>query len=729
MQLLLHRPKLARRRKKAVGELYGAFVNVRVSSFSPSLLLALLVGVASGAGCERPRASVQTTSAEQIPDPFPALRVFEADRRSQTNFTTFPPSDQVLGADPYAIAPIGDGKRFVSILRGRDAIVVLDASLKEQQRLPAPKSPTGLAVSSDGKTVFVVGEREGYVARYAVQETAPDVVPPLAATGRYELPDVRTLRDVAVGPEGVLYAVEEDRGRLISLVPQPFASPKPDSILPAQRTDITLGGNPIRIARVGKFVIANCLLAHSLVVRSVNDDGTLNDLPETRITHDGPIWSFSALTSADGLFVLAGGVEDHPLDRTGGFFGYIDSFVFLYSVRGGKAERLAATNVSELAVVTPKVVQLEETSDGKLMAFVTGYASEQAVKFVFGDAGKPPTDVHLSSMPAGGRSLATQVGGGFVVANPLLDAFVSLRRDGTVEKIVTVTDAQDEPDRRRTSRLGEALFFTTLMAPNNSSDGPHSRFTCETCHFEGYVDGRIHHTGRGDVRVVTKPLLGLFNNRPHFSRALDPDMSSVAHNEFRVAGAGNDVSPWFTLESAKHPTLAAFDPSLGAVLEPLELRKALMTFLMAFSPRTNPAVERQTAFSPLARDGAVIFRDKCESCHQARTSTDDGNSRLAFDQWEKLIFSPAGPIVWAMNEYRQTGVVPYVHERGARIPSLRRLYKKRPYLTSGAAKDLRGVLDRAGFTEGSFFHDNAPENAQRLDARESDALLAFLAFL
>ena len=74
-------------------------------------------------------------------------------------------------------------------------------------------------------------------------------------------------------------------------------------------------------------------------------------------------------------------------------------------------------------------------------------------------------------------------------------------------------------------RMGEVLFFTTLISPHNSARGPLSRFTCETCHFEGYVDGRTHHTGRKDVRATTKPLLGLFNNRPHFSRALDRDLS------------------------------------------------------------------------------------------------------------------------------------------------------------------------------------------------------------
>lgn len=701
-------------------------MTIRLSPSLQASCLALLVAFSSSVGCERGSAPPEISPPEQPPDPLPALRAFEAERRSQTNFATLPPSDQVLGADPYAIAPLENGQRFVSILRGRDAIVVLDAALKEVQRLPAPRSPTGLAVSSDGKTLFVVGERDSYVARYSALDSAPYLI----ASGRYDLPDAKALRDVAVGPEGVLYAVEEDRGRLISLVLKPFENPKTDSILPANRQDLLLRGGPIQVRRVGKFVITNCLLDHALVIHPVKEDGTVIETGEKRVAHDGPIWSFSALPAGEGLTILAGGVEDHPLDRKGGFFGYIDSFVYLYDVQAESTKRLALINTSELGVVTPKAVHLEKASDAHLVAHVTGYGGEKLARFDIDPEGKIPMRVLTLPAQAGVRSLAKDPSGGFVAANPLLDSFAILRADGTKPETILVDDVADDVEKRRTLRLGEALFFTTLMAPNNSTEGAHSSFTCETCHFEGYVDGRAHHTGRGHVIVATKPLLGLFNNRPHFSRALDPDLSSVAHNEFRVAGAGNEASPWFVLDPAEHPTLASFEPPLKDKLEPLELRKALMTFLMAFSPRTNPAIDDRTSFTEIEAEGARVFRDKCESCHQARLSTDVVDSRVVFDEWPKHVFSPSGPIVWALNEYRQTGVVPYVHEKGARVPSLRRLYKKQRFLTNGTAFKVGDVLDRIGFAEdGAFFHDHAPKSAKRLEPREVEALLAFLRLL
>ncbi|MEO7330236.1 MAG: hypothetical protein ABI193_16795, partial [Minicystis sp.] len=326
-------------------------------------------------------------------------------------------------------------------------------------------------------------------------------------------------------------------------------------------------------------------------------------------------------------------------------------------------------------------------------------------------------------------------------ADPLLDAFVRLDLAGPSEADPASIPAQDPdspahpPSPSAVARLGEALFFTTLMAPWNRSTGPLSRFTCETCHFEGQVDGRTHHTGRGEIHATTKPLLGLFNNRPHFSRALDPDLTSVADAEFRVAGALSDHDPWFSAPLAEAPWL----PLLGlpaSALTPVELRRALMTFLMAFTHRPNPAVLGRDAYSALEKKGSALFQRRCEGCHQARLVSDEPTSRVPVEGWERLIFSREGPIVWASIEYRKTGVEPYVHEQGARTPSLRRLFAKRPYFTNGSAKDLESVLSRVGFGDGAsglapFFHDmvKAEGTLHALDDEEQRALRAFLDLL
>ena len=94
--------------------------------------------------------------------------------------------------------------------------------------------------------------------------------------------------------------------------------------------------------------------------------------------------------------------------------------------------------------------------------------------------------------------------------------------------------------------------------------------------------------------------------------------------------------------------------------------------------------------------------------------------------WERLVLSPAGAIVWARDTREQTGIVPYVHPEGTRVPSLQRLYRKRPYFTNGSSPDLPSVLARARVMPDGFLHDAAPGAGEPLDPGDRAALLAFL---
>ncbi|MEO8877927.1 MAG: hypothetical protein ABI461_20205, partial [Polyangiaceae bacterium] len=429
-----------------------------------------------------------------------------------------------------------------------------------------------------------------------------------------------------------------------------------------------------------------------------------------------------------GLLIAAGGVEDHKLDRSGGFFGWIDSFVFLYRVDGaGHVVRLAEQNVSELGVVTPKAIALHVDHD-RISLMVTGYGGDRAARITWSENTQAPSQIVTAPVPPGIAAISEVSGSEFVFANPLLDAWGVMRSDPAQLGVQLVPVKDGAPKRSAASRVGEALFFTTLMSPNNSANGAHSRFTCETCHFEGYVDGRTHFTGRGDVYATTKPLRGLVNNRPHFSRALDPDLAAVAMNEFRVANAGGDASEYFDVDAAKFPWIS----DLGVAPPEADddyLRRALVEFLSDFSHAPNPAAFRRGYFGETERRGEVVFRDHCETCHEARYASDDPSTRVAFEKWETAIFAENDAIVWARASYEKTGVVPYVHELGARVPSLRRLAKKRPYFTNGSAPDLANVLDRARFSGESFSHSGGAPDATALSPAEKGELAAFLQLL
>lgn len=689
----------------------------------------VLAGALAGSGCgdslpgsnegagtgSAPRAAVATAAEAEEAALLAELRRFEDERRSRADFGAAPASDALFGADPYVIRAVGRD-RFVGILRGVHAVVLLDGELNEIARTAAPASPSGLVVA--GGSAFVVGERASVVQAYRVGR---DRVEALAAI---PLVGARALRDVAAGPDGVLYAVDEEQGRLFTLTPD-VRAPSGYEV-----SSIVVGAGAFRVTRTKGAVIVACLLEHTIAAYRVDGGGRPSGAPAV-IRNDGPLWSFAASEEQGDLIIASGGVEDRPLDRTHGSFENVDSFLYLDRVEWGappRAVRLAEVNLSEHGVVLPKAVALSRDR-GELSITATGYGGE-AFASIHVREGKGAPEVVAYPLPPGTSSMEPMEGGGMVIANPLLDAWILYRTEHLPGAKSRVAGPRDDA-RSAASRLGEALVYTTLMAPWNRSDGPLSRFTCETCHFEGYVDGRVHATGRGDVRATTKPLLGLFNNRPHFSRAMDPDLSAVAHNEFRVAGARSGHTPVFDLKVTDR---AWFDDAgvTGADLTAVGLRRAFMTFLMEWSHRSSAITAGRTAFSDEERRGAAVFRDRCEGCHEARLASDVAASRVPFDRWEAKIFSDAAPIVWGQARYEKTGVEPYVHAEGARVPSLRRLYKKHPYFTNGTAKSLADVLARVRTGDGAFLHDAPPSPAPAgaaLAADERAALEAFLKLL
>jgi hypothetical protein len=290
-----------------------------------------------GASTAQPSRSMP--SATVAVDALQPLRDFEADRRDSTDFAHFPPSDTMLGSDPYALRRVllstqpgtsgaPTSPRFVGLLRGRSAIVALDESLHQTSLLEAPSSASSMAITKEGD-VFVAGELSHTIQRFRFAREE------LRAAGTIDLPDVRAIRGLAAGPEGVLYVIEEHEGRLLTLMlaADERASAKessPDRSIAFRRFDEPVGHGALRVARVGPYVLVDCLLDHVIVIRRVDRAGVPVTHGEARIVHDGPIWGFDAVevpkpAGANATLLLAaGGVEDHPLDRTEGSFGFID---------------------------------------------------------------------------------------------------------------------------------------------------------------------------------------------------------------------------------------------------------------------------------------------------------------------------------------------------------------------------------------------------------------------
>jgi hypothetical protein len=656
-----------------------------------------------------PASSVSETQRQVLSE----LRQLENSRRQASDFAHPAAEDQRFGADPYRVALLRDG-RVLGLLRGSAELRLYSPQLELLQRVPAPRRSSALVVLHDGTHdfVFAAGELGGSIQRYALGEGLdPDRL--------LELPGVPSVRALAAGRARVLYAATETSTRLFVVQDASTASAH------AQES-VELCRAAQRLERVGSYLVAACLLDHSLVVLELDGAG-LPSGRSWRVQHDGPFWGLAAVSRRDGLVIAASGVEDHPLDRRIGSFGYVDSFVYVYEFTpsAGLRRRLALDS-SEQGVLTPRALLLESRGAG-LALQVQAYGAARSLELELSPELEPEKLAASDSLP-GSADLARLPDGSLLSADPLLDAFV-LTAPGGAQRVLSVPS---EDRRWPLEKLGEVLEYTTLMAPHNSSQGPLSRFTCETCHFEGGLDGRIHHTGRGDILATTKPLRGLFNNKPYFSRALDPDLTQMVHNEFRAAGAGSARDPWFSLQAGEYPWLAELGLPAGE-LSPGALREALLAHFMLVEHPPNPYAQPARPWAADEARGAQLFRERCEGCHQARLITDRADSRVPFEAWHDLVFSEAGPLVWARDSYEKTGIEPLVHPRGARVPSLRRAYAKVPYFTNGSAQSLGAVLGAARWSPERFYHRAPPASAaaglQALAPEEQRDLLAFLRLL
>jgi len=679
-----------------------------------ALALALACGGSAGEGdadvAAPARESIEDGEAPEhegepspIDDAVAELVDYTAHKRAGLDFGALPPWSARSGADPWAL--LEDGGRTLGLLR-RGFVVALDERAGVVERVPTVVGAS--AMVRVGDELVIASETTGELDVIDARTLTP--------RRRLELPGVASIRALAWGAgERRLYLADPHRHRVLAL-----AWPVVEGGVTAVETIDACDG-ALSIARVDDWLVYDCLLDHRVVARHVGEDGP-QGTPAT-IQHDGPIWSFDAVVRADGvLALLLGGVEDRPLDRTDGAFGYIDSFAFVYDVEAGEtplARQRHVLNVSEHGVVTPKHVRWAGPEATE--AVVTSYGSDVAIAIAWAndDAAAPKIETYRVAPGITGSTGTLEHG---VLASPLLDAWIVVRRSEE-PRVVGVPDPTD--DRTPSERLGEALAFTGLMAPQAGSEDRRSRFTCETCHFEGTTDGRTHWTGREDVHATTKTLRGLLNNRPHFSRALDRTTAGMVHAEFRVANRGTEQDPWFSLSRADAWWLDA----LGAPpdpMDPVTLRRALVDFLAAFTPESNPAMRRLEAFTSQQAEGARLFAQHCESCHRARLVADEPASAVPFERWPAMILHPSGGLVWGSEARHRTGVTPYVHAEGARVPSLRRLYVKRPLLTNGSAATVELVLDAVRLDVPELHGGGA---GRPLAVAEKRALAAFLELL
>ena len=447
---------------------------------------------------------------------------------------------------------------------------------------------------------------------------------------------------------------------------------------------------------------------------------------ETIVDFQGALFSMLERRTRDGVEIFVAGLEDAPLDRSGGSFGNIDSFLFRIDVDdGGAVSRRWSLNLSAAGVVTPKALAFvlePEPRDGSITCpsrqdiAVVG-AGNGTLAIVDDDTGEVRDVVDGL---VGGTDIVATGARSVAVVSPIADAVAFIDLDSGARRLVPIVDAA-HPRADDLARLGELLVFSTALAPEQSSDGPLSRFTCEACHFAGGVDGRVHGTGRFDggdeVLATTRPLTGLFQNPPLFSRGLDESVAVMVHAEVGVANANSPRSPWTPLVvDLEAPFIRDVVADIADVVDPLHQRRAMLRFFATFGAPREPT--RHDMHPGLAR-GRTLFTQHCQRCHQPRVFTNDVDSVV-----DPLLHP--GAVTWAGAFHVDVGVRPLVHPDGARPASLRDVRHKRPLLTNGSAKDLSALVRQLRIADEQIQHDGDPARGTAFDDDDVEALVVFL---
>ncbi|HSR52509.1 MAG TPA: hypothetical protein VLV83_16920, partial [Acidobacteriota bacterium] len=433
-------------------------------------------------------------------------------------------AQQAFGADPYKIDYLPGLDRYLVLLRNASQVLLCDPQLKVLDRQSVPRSPAGWARQGEER-LYVAGELSSRVAVLALESERLDSLESI------ELGQSVSVRDLvylwAGGP--TLYLLDGFDRQLLRL----------DLTRGGQRA-YPLGAGPTQILHQDGHLIINLLYEHAILILPLAA-GLPDFQKASRIENDGPFWGLAAHRLGDRLIIAAGGIEDHPLDRSGGEFGNVDSFLHLFELRrlerpiagpfdplrqsvfhwDAEAERrVSRVNLSELKVVTPKALAFENR-EGGLELWAAGYGSPRLAVFKVGwneagesrafgggqsgteegTAGDQP-ESRAGSDPLSGPAsrpsglevellrLMESVPGLtdlklhrrngrllLAAANPLLDR-VEIRSPsspGSAPAELASLSFSGQRQAAQASRLGEALFFTTLLSPKNSSEGPLSR--------------------------------------------------------------------------------------------------------------------------------------------------------------------------------------------------------------------------------------------------------------
>lgn len=396
------------------------------------------------------------------------------------------------------------------------------------------------------------------------------------------------------------------------------------------------------------------------------------------------------------------GYRQARVRRNHGYVENLESYVYAYrndDLAHGRFAPALAVDLAAHGLADPVALARDESSLHVALA-----GSHRLARVELDAAAQGPADARVDVQASALVPRAVLATDDQVLVAGLLDSRIHVHRGTDLARVQTLSldDAAMAPPTPYD--IGEMLFYgKTLWA-----DTPRNQFTCNTCHWDGLTDYRVHPGYKESRWEQIRPAAGVGMLAPIFSPGQARNLSTAVHGFVRAL----DERFWTAPDGpARRPpwlddTEVEIAPGQRRTLSAYELRLALLTYL-AQRP-VEPGFLRAPGqpFSASALRGAEIFWRDCARCHEP---TPHLASHRIHDRASALDYLITRPLAFGAGRLVKTGVEPYFTEQGNRISPLTQLARGGPFFSNGSALTLGDVIRR---TDPSTSDVHAPENAE-----------------
>ncbi|MCA9628631.1 MAG: hypothetical protein KC766_13225, partial [Myxococcales bacterium] len=307
-------------------------------------------------------------------------------------------------------------------------------------------------------------------------------------------------------------------------------------------------------------------------------------------------------------------------------------------------------------------------------------------------------------------------GAGFVGVSRLDDRLWYLPATPGAPRIELALGAPQAPTPES---LGERLFYGTALWER--SRGSRAPYTCNSCHWNTESDGRRHPGFLERRWEITRSLAGIGAVRPIFSTGGAKSLSRALEGLIR----GLDERMWTEGASDYWDVPLTLETSNGErTLSPLEVRQALLSFLMQLPARPGPlAFSRGDRWRAQQAAGAALFQRDCATCHLPTDSMRRPTETVNLESWLARGGARARPLSFGAPAFAETGTGASFTPNGNRISPLGGVGRRARLYVTGRARNLRQLVSELR-PDTSAVHGGA--GLTPYSAEESEALWVFL---